>query len=200
MPVASHRLSSRSVASLGQLFGRTLLAAALGAALMPCAQAQSLQELYDASRGYDATYLAARAQAESAAYRAAQVDALIRPSVGLTAALARQQTNPPIGANYGGNARSVGINATQPLFNPANSASIAQAQRSLDSAAAALELAEQDLIVRITQAYFNVLGAQDTLATTRTNKAAIAEQLASAKRNFEVGTATITDTDRKSVV
>ncbi len=198
MPVASHRLPSRSLALLGHLFGRTLpataLAIALGAAFIPCAQAQSLQDLYDASRGYDATYLAARAQAESAAYRAAQVDALMRPSVGLTAALARQQTNPPFGANYGGYATSVGINATQPLFNPANSASIAQAQRSLDSSAAALELAEQDLIVRITQAYFNVLGAQDTLATTRTNKAAIAEQLASAKRNFEVGTATITDT------
>ena len=39
-----------------------------------------------------------------------------------------------------------------------------------------------------------MLGAQDTLATTRASKAAITEQLASAKRNFEVGTATITDT------
>jgi len=48
--------------------------------------------------------------------------------------------------------------------------------------------------VRVSQAYFDVLGAQDTLQTTRANKAAIAEQLASAKRNFEVGTATITDT------
>jgi outer membrane protein len=39
-----------------------------------------------------------------------------------------------------------------------------------------------------------VLAAQDTLAFTRASKAAITEQLASAKRNFEVGTATITDT------
>ena len=39
-----------------------------------------------------------------------------------------------------------------------------------------------------------MLGAQDTLQTTHANKAAISEQLASAKRNFEVGTATITDT------
>ena len=49
-------------------------------------------------------------------------------------------------------------------------------------------------MVRLSQAYFDVLSAQDTLATTRANKAATAEQLASAKRNFEVGTATITDT------
>src|SRR5436309_88189 len=48
--------------------------------------------------------------------------------------------------------------------------------------------------LRLAQAYFDVLGAQDTLVATRTNKAAISEQLASAKRNFEVGTATITDT------
>jgi outer membrane protein len=49
-------------------------------------------------------------------------------------------------------------------------------------------------MLRVSQAYFDVLGAQDTLQTTRANKAANAEQLASAKRNFEVGTATITDT------
>ena len=57
-----------------------------------------------------------------------------------------------------------------------------------------MELAEQDLIVRVAQAYFDVLAAQDSLGTAKTSKRAIGEQLASAKRNFEVGTATITDT------
>ena len=50
------------------------------------------------------------------------------------------------------------------------------------------------MIVRLAQAYFDVLAAQDNLSTTRANKKAVTEQLASAKRNFEVGTATITDT------
>src|SRR4029079_41869 len=54
--------------------------------------------------------------------------------------------------------------------------------------------AAQDLILRVAQAYFDVLAAQDTLALVRAQKAAISEQLAQAKRNFEVGTATITDT------
>ena len=54
--------------------------------------------------------------------------------------------------------------------------------------------AEQDLLVRVSQAYFDVLAAQDSLAFVRAQKAAVAEQLASAKRNFEVGTSTITDT------
>ena len=48
--------------------------------------------------------------------------------------------------------------------------------------------------MRTAQAYFDVLAAQDTLALVGAQKAAISEQLAQAKRNFEVGTATITDT------
>src|SRR5690606_7050667 len=71
---------------------------------------------------------------------------------------------------------------------------IAQADTSLDAARAELQIAEQDLIVRLSQAYFDVLAAQDTLGAANANKSAISEQLASAKRNFEVGTATITDT------
>ena len=47
--------------------------------------------------------------------------------------------------------------------------------------------------MRISQAYFDVLAAQDTLAFVQAQKTAVAEQLASAKRNFEVGTSTITD-------
>jgi outer membrane protein len=69
-----------------------------------------------------------------------------------------------------------------------------QAERSLIASKAELESAEQDLIIRLAQAYFDVLAAKDTVALTKTSKAAILEQLASAKRNFEVGTATITDT------
>jgi outer membrane protein len=54
--------------------------------------------------------------------------------------------------------------------------------------------ADQDLIVRVSQAYFDVLASQDSLTFVKAQKTAVAEQLASAKRNFEVGTSTITDT------
>ena len=86
------------------------------------------------------------------------------------------------------------MTARQSLFNRSNAATIDQADKSLEVARADLETAEQDLIVRVSQAYFDVLGALDTLAFTRASKSAITEQLAAAKRNFEVGTATITDT------
>jgi outer membrane protein len=49
-------------------------------------------------------------------------------------------------------------------------------------------------MVRLSQAYFDVLASQDSLTFVKAQKIAVNEQLASAKRNFEVGTATITDT------
>jgi len=69
-----------------------------------------------------------------------------------------------------------------------------QGKRQVLLAQAQLSSASQDLIVRVSQAYFDVLAAQDTLAFVRAQKTATSEQLASAKRNFEVGTTTITDT------
>ncbi len=164
--------------------------AALGLATV---QAQSLDELYTAARGYDATYLSARSLADSAPYRAAQADALLRPSVSLDASANTGRVETDFGKGSF-NTRSGQLSARQPLFNRNSSVTIDQAQRELDAAALRLEVAEQDLIVRLAQAYFDVLAAQDALATTRTSKVAINEQLASAKRNFEVGTATITDT------
>jgi outer membrane protein len=170
----------------------TLAALLLSAAT--AARAQSLQELYEAARAFDATYLAARALAQSAEFRAAQSDALARPSVAATAGASTGQSDVPrLGTGNANNVQGA-LNGRYALFNRANSVTIEQAQRSLVSAQAELETAEQDLIVRVAQAYFDVLAAQDTLATTQASKKAITEQLASAKRNFEVGTATITDT------
>ena len=172
----------------------SLLAAALMLALPGLAAAQSLQELYDAARAYDATYLAAKSNAASAEYRVAQSEALAKPSLAATASAVTAQTDPPnIGAK-GSNNLSGALNGRYPLFNRGNDATIAQARKSLVTAQADLDTAEQDLIVRVAQAYFDVLAAQDALTTTRAANAATAEQLASAKRNFEVGTATITDT------
>jgi outer membrane protein len=171
------------------------------------AHAQSLQELYDAARSYDATYLGAKALADSAQYKAAQAEALGRPTVGLTAGATTAQADPPetkssstgqpvagSGDRRGTTTLQLGLNATHPLYNPANGSTIAQAQRSLEVSKTDLETAEQDLIVRVAQAYFDVLASQDNLTTAQTSKKAISEQLASAKRNFEVGTSTITDT------
>ena len=174
---------------------RAALAALAALAASGTASAQNLQALYDAARGYDATYLAARAQADSATYANEQVKALNRPSVSVSASTARFETNEPGDfPTANGTNSDAQLSALQPLYNRTNSVTIEQSDRAYQAAMADLALAEQDLILRVTEAYFNVLAAQDALGTTRANKTAIAEQLASAKRNFEVGTATITDT------
>ncbi len=169
------------------------LACALAWGVAPCAQAQNVAQLYATARGYDASYLAARALADSAQYKAEQARALRRPSLNLSAGISRSTNETPASdtTSRGPNAT---LNGRQPLFNAGNDASIAQAERSLEIARADLEIAEQELIVRVAQTYFDVLAAQDALETARAGKSAISEQLASAKRNFEVGTATITDT------
>jgi outer membrane protein len=69
-----------------------------------------------------------------------------------------------------------------------------QALTQVEQADAQLALAAQDLILRVAQAYFDVLLAQDNVAFAEAQKIAIGQQLEQAKRNFEVGTATITDT------
>jgi len=178
-----HRRVARWLAAL-------LLAAAAGAA-----KAQSLQQIYELARSYDASYLAARALAASAQYRAEQAEALNRFNANVVSDVSRSEAEPPGDrSRRSGNNASLAVQARKPLFNRTNDRSIEQAQRSLEVSQADLEAAEQDLILRVTQAYFDVLAAQDTLAFTRASKTAITEQLAAAKRNFEVGTATITDT------
>ena len=171
----------------------TPLSLLLAGAGLP-AWAQSLQELYDAARGYDAAYLSAKAAAQAAEYRAAQADALLRPSAALSSSGSLTQADAPRIGSGDNNSLGATVSGRYPLFNKATAPTIEQSRKAVQLAQTDLEAVEQDLIVRLSQAYFDVLAAQDALATTRAGKAAITEQLASAKRNFEVGTATITDT------
>lgn len=171
---------------------RLALACAVALGCVLPAHAESLAEVYEIARGYDATYLAARATSDSAQYRLEQARAGLRPSLGLSADYKRTESNAYTETE--GHGPSATLAGKQPLFNRTTSVTIDQAERNVDIAGADLQTAEQELIVRVAQTYFDVLAAQDTLTTAQAGKAAIAEQLASAKRNFEVGTATITDT------
>lgn len=161
---------------------------------VPFAQAQSLKELHDAATRYDAAYLAAQASAQAAQLRVAQAEAAAKGSVSLTGSATATQLDAPRIGSGDTNPIAAAVAGRYPLINRTTQLTIEQARKSLVGATADLEAAQQDLILRLSQAYFDVLAAQDALATSRANKAAITEQLASARRNFEVGTATITDT------
>jgi outer membrane protein len=155
--------------------------------------AQSLKDLYESARSYDAAYLAAHALAGSARYSLEQSQALRWPTVGLSASAGYEDLRSGPADRLSSNVYQANIDAEQWLFNRSNSATIAQAEKLAIVAQADLQAAEQDLIVRLAQAYFDLLAAQDAQTTAQANKKAIAEQLASAKRNFESGSATITD-------
>ncbi len=176
---------------------RTLpLTLALMAALAGSPQAQSLATLYQAAKSHDATYKAARSQYEASLAKAEQAKALLRPTAGLGGNWSEtsldNQTNSSGDRQFG--TRSLSVSGSHPLYRPANQASFTQGMKQLDLAQAQLKAAEQELMVRISQAYFDVLTAQESLNFVKAQKSAVSEQLAAAKRNFEVGTATITDT------
>jgi outer membrane protein len=171
------------------------LAAAIGLALAGPARADSLLEMYEAARAYDATWQSAKSQYDANLARAEQAKAGILPQAALTAGASRSildVNNPPTDRAFG--TQNATVSASQPLYRPANLATYRQGQRQLQQAEYQLTAASQDLIIRVSQAYFDVLAAQDTLGYVRALKEATAEQLASAKRNFEVGTTTITNT------
>jgi outer membrane protein len=171
------------------------LSMAVGLAFAGTTHAQSLVELYESARAYDATYQSARSQYDASLARAEQARANILPTAGLSAGVQRSdfQNNNPVTDRYYGTQNAT-LSASQPLYRPANLAAYEQGKRQVDIAQAQLVAAEQDLLVRLSQAYFDVLGARDSLTFVRAQKAAVAEQLAAAKRNFEVGTSTVTDT------
>ena len=176
------------------------IALALAAAAAPAAGEDLLQVYRDGQR-YDATYSAARFTLEAGRERLPQARALLLPTLNLTANTTRssiesESKNPAVSPDFSRSPASTGyeLRLTQPLYRPQNLAEFNQADYQVKQAEATFALATQDLAVRVAQAYFDVLAAQDTLALVGAQKAAISEQLAQAKRNFEVGTTTITDT------
>ena len=171
------------------------VATALATAFAAPARAENLSQLYESARAYDAIWQSARAQYDANLYRAEQAKAGILPTANLAAGVTRsafENTAPLVDRPL--TSQTGTVSAVQPLYRPANYAAWEQGKRQVELAQAQLTAAAQDLIIRVSQAYFDVLAAQDTLTFVRAQKTAVAEQLAFAKRNFEVGTSTITDT------
>ena len=177
-----------------------MMAGTLAAGLTGAAWGADLLSVYRDAVAYDAQFAAARAAVEAGREKLPQGRAGLLPTVGFSSNTTwnRQSTSvratPPTTTDTYYNNNGWGVSLTQPLFRWQNWVAYTQSELAVAQAEAQFSLAKQDLIVRAAQAYFDVLLAQDTLATARAQKVAITEQLESAKRNFEVGTATITDT------
>jgi outer membrane protein len=173
----------------------TPLIFALMLAYGPAAQAANLGDIYREALANDTQYAAARAAHQAGQEALPQARAARLPSVGLggNARYNDVRTTVPNGDTQHGNGE-ISLDAVQPLYNKATRAQVEQAESQIRIADTQLDLANQDLILRTARAYFDVLLAQDSIVFVRAQKAAITEELATAKRNFEVGTATIIDT------
>ena len=170
----------------------------LGLAASPAGAADLLQ-IYRDALATDATYASARATRDAGLENLPQGLAQILPTINATGFT--QWNNVDIAfrgvlpdSARQGNTNAFTVTLTQPLFNWQNFQVYREAGFKAVQAEALFGQATQDLILRVAQAYFDVLASQDSLTFIQGQKVAIAEQLAQAKRNFEVGTATITDT------
>jgi len=168
---------------------------ALGIALSPASQAANLGDIYRDAQANDTQYAAARAAYQAGLEALPQARAALLPNVNAdgNARYNDVRTSLPNGDTSSGNS-AIEVSAVQPLYNKASSVQVDQAEEQVKIVGKQLELAGQDLILRTARAYFDVLQAQDNIVLIRSQKAAITEELAAAKRNFEVGTATILDT------
>ncbi len=166
------------------------------------AQAADLLETYRAAQAHDPVFAAARATRQAGLEKLPQGRSLLMPSVSLNANSTfndstvqyRQPLALPGGGNQRYNTHGYSLNLTQPLFRQQNWLAYTESELQVAQAEAQFQIAGQDLILRVAEAYFDVLIAQDGVRLAETQKIAIAEQLEQAKRNFEVGSATITDT------
>jgi outer membrane protein len=168
---------------------------ALSLALAPAAHAADLSEVYRDALAYDAQYASARAAYQAGQEAAVQGRAGLLPNVNLGGNVRYNSVDSSLpGGDADFDSNGASLTAAQPLFRKQNLVAYAQAKEQVKIAALRFAVAEQDLILRVAQAYFDVLESQDNIAFINAQKAAITEQLAAAKRNFEVGTTTITDT------
>lgn len=172
-----------------------LFCAALGLALAAHAEAATLSEVYREALAADAPYASARAAYRAALEKLPQGRAGLLPTVNLGANLRWNDVNSSLpGGDSQFSSNGLALSAAQPVFRQQNRLQYDEAKNQVRIAELQLKAAEQDLILRTARAYFDVLQSRDNIAFIQAQKAAIAEQLAAARRNFEVGTATITDT------
>lgn len=183
--------------------GHRSLAVAFLVALVAASPAvgEDLIQVYREAQDNDPVLAGARATWTATQERVPQARAGLLPTVSAAGTIAindnRQEVraDPPVAGSNNFVNFGYTISASQPLFRLQNVVALGQAREQVTQADYILDAARQDLIVRVAQAYFDVLLAQFTVELTQSQKAAVSEQLAQAKRNFEVGVATITDTN-----
>lgn len=165
------------------------------------AHTAGLVDLYRESMANDSVYAAARAQRDAVQTLIPQARGQLLPQIAFNYSRNRNNTDnefrtqedTSISKRYDYYSSNGSLNLTQALFRPQAWIALAQADDQVRQAEAEFRQVEQELILRLAQAYFDVLLAEDNVSLAQEQKAAIAEQLKQAKRYFEAGIGTVTD-------
>lgn len=161
--------------------------------------AADLMQVYREAQDNDPTFAAARSTLDAGREKMPQARAGLLPSLTMSGNTVWNENEVAL---HGGatlakphyNSNAYQLTLSQPLFRWQNWVSYDQSKLQVAQAEVNFTQARQDLILRVAQAYFDAIYAGENLKAVEANKLAIGQQLESAKKNFEVGTATITDT------
>jgi outer membrane protein len=164
-------------------------------------KAADLLASWRAARAYDANFSAAGNALSAGLEKSKQGDSLILPQVALTANMGQARTivapgDPAIAGTVGqGPQYGSAVSLVQPIYDASAFATRNELKVQTQQAQVQYRLAEQDLILRVAKAYFEVLLAQENVNLVKAQMDAVSQQLAQAKKTFSVGSATITDTN-----
>jgi len=163
------------------------------------ASATDLQEVYQMAMQHDAQYQQAVAANMATQEQKPQAFAQLLPNANLSANTQNQNSYTAGGFNFGGantfdtNSHGYTFSMTQPLFHWDRYLQLKKADASIAQADAQFTAAKLDLIVRVADAYFNILAAKDNLAFAKADTLSLNRQLDQTNQRFDVGLTAITD-------
>ncbi|OGT91401.1 MAG: type I secretion protein TolC [Gammaproteobacteria bacterium RIFOXYA12_FULL_61_12] len=170
---------------------RKVVALALVIFLPPVA-AVDLIQVYDMALENDPQLHAAKSTRDSTAEAKPQAIAKMLPKVSGSGTATRTERDTPT-ANYEYDSTELTATLTQPLLHFEYWMSLSKARYTTAKADADYSAAELNLILRVAQAYFNILSSQDSLKFAESERKAISRQLDQAKQRFDVGLIAVTD-------
>ncbi|NYT65592.1 TolC family outer membrane protein [Alcaligenaceae bacterium] len=158
--------------------------------------AQDLLDIWQLALERDPIYAASQASRDAEQEALPQARAQLLPYISASATGEVNDTRRRSSLNrHASHQRGLwALNLSQPIVDIGAWGQLQQADSIAKRADVSQSQAYQDLILRVSQAYFSVLAAQDSLHALEAEKSAVTTQLQAAKLGFELGSTTITDT------
>ncbi|OCH14117.1 MULTISPECIES: outer membrane channel protein TolC [unclassified Aliivibrio] len=172
---------------------RKLLPLFIGMALgsfSSLAAADDLAQIYNQAKENDPQLLRAAATKDAAFEAVNSSQSSLLPQIDLTAGYNILRSDEDLREN---DRLTAGINLSQELYQQSSWVSLDIAEKTARQADSTYAAEQQGVILRVAQAYFDVLRANDNLEFVRSEKAAVGRQLEQTKQRFDVGLSAITD-------